>query len=239
MGIERHFWDNLEEVPSQTFRLISEEDMIVFYEHGFVDAKKVSLDQWQDILKNFPQHQGKYRLSETNLYQLSNYLYQGPIRRPFNPEKLKEGPRDPSWLDKLYVKVIRFETKLNESEWQDIVRNEIMMQYNYLGQFVLDTNSKNFINALIEKHISRLRRLELWVHVGPPDQETRQKSLLKAVPIKIEDSFESSSSESKKIKNIEKVFYSHAIKEKIDDNEALNFLDELESWGDDEESPFS
>ncbi|MCP5468817.1 MAG: hypothetical protein H7A32_06070 [Deltaproteobacteria bacterium] len=239
MGIERHFWDTLEVVESKSFRLISEENISILYEHGFVDSEKISLEQWKEILHNFPEDEGKYRLTENNLFQLSHYLYQGPIRKPFSPDNLKEGPRDPSWLEKLYLKVLQYETTLSYEEWQDIIRNEIMLRYTHLGDFVLDSNSKEYLKKLIDEKNSRLRRLELWVHEGPPDQEALRKSTFKAVPQKIEDRFETSSPNSKTIESIEKSFHSPIKKEKISDEEALNFLDEIETWGDDEESPFS
>lgn len=212
------------------------------YDHGFVDPRRLPKERWMDILKQLPQEEGHYALGKDHLEKIAQFLYAGPIKRPFDPQRLKDGLRPTQWVQDMYQKVLKFETDIKQAEWNLLVREEINLNFLEKGQYNFDQDFKDFLAILLEERASPLRKLEVWVFQGSPETSATlspvQPTPAAAKPAGIpaaKDRFETNPEALKKIRSIEKLYY-HAEKGSApNDKETLDFLNELEGLEDEGE----
>ena len=209
------------------------------YDHGFVDPRRLPKERWMDILKQLPEAEGRYAMGKGHLDKIAQFLYAGPIKRPFDPQRLKDGLRPTQWIQEMYQKVLKFETNIKQAEWNLLVREEINLNFMEKGQYNYDQDFKDFLSILLEERASPLRKLELWAFRGGTDVAPTApvQALPQAAPKAggkpaIQDRFDHQPEELKKIRSIEKLYY-HAEKGPApNDKETLDFLNELEDMGD-------
>lgn len=234
------FWENLPPIEGdEETRWVDKTLLEEFYEHGFVDRKRVPVHAWTKAFEKFPQEEDQIFLQRKDLTKISSLLYQGPIKKPFNPFRLKDGLRPITWLNEMYQKVLRFETILTLSQWNQVIQNDLKKSFFKEGQFVFDRYSKEFLQDLLEQKASPLRKLEIWIHQGPPKTRVPTEVPVKKAPqpIPTRDSFQKAPEEPKKMKAIEKLYYQEGREgPPVDDTETLNILDELEKLGGDDDS---
>jgi hypothetical protein len=240
LDIREIFWDSLTAGDSTDVRSVSEEQLKILHHHGLADVRRVPLQRWLAAFEHFPKNQDQYIINRDSAKSIESLLYKGPIKKPFDPESLKEGPRPAEWLNELYKKVLRFETVLQEQEWRNLVQNKIRQRYFQKDQFIISQESKEFLEAVIEHKSSALRRLELWVHEGPPSlvpAKKPEKNIQSSSKQVIRDSFEPKSKEIMAMKKIEKLYYvpTSSAPPPVNDEETLDILDELAEMPEEED----
>ena len=235
------FWDALDPGETEEDSWVSRERWELLYQHGIVDPKRIPLPKWMDILNGLNQEEGLHAFKRTDLPKVNRFLYQGAIKKPFDPYRLKDGLRPLKWVQEMYQKVLKFETLLKVGEWNNLIQQEVNPKFKVDDHYRSNKDFKDWVATLLQEKASPLRRLEVWVHEGSPLDElpgqtpTPKKAVTQ--PEKIEDRFVASPEEGKKIKSIEKVFYQGDKAPPVSDDEALDFLKELEAMEDDPDSP--
>lgn len=241
VDIKQVFWKALQPGPSADRAWTHPILWSDLYDHGFVDPRRLPKNRWMDILKQLPNEEGRFSLGRDHLEKLAQFLYSGPIKRPFDPQRLKDGLRPPPWIQEMYQKVLKFETTIKPAEWNQLVQGPINLTFMEKGQYRWDQDFKDFISDILWERASPLRKLELWVFEGAPEPSVTPASPAPAQAKKevkaqiIKDRFESTPEELQKIRSIEKLYY-HAEKGPApDDKETLEFLEELDELEDDGE----
>jgi hypothetical protein len=242
VDIKEVFWKALKpgETPSQAWTTAIHWGEL--YDHGFVDPRRLPKNRWMDILKQLPAEKGQYVLSPDHVGKIAQFLYAGPIKRPFDPQRLKEGVRPPQWIQEMYQKVLKFETDIKPAEWNQMVHALLNPTFMENGQYRFDQDLKDVLSEILMERASPLRKLELWVFEGAPEEVASAPAKTSAPPPTpsaaakpIKDRFESGPEEIKKIRSIEKLYY-HAEKSPAsNDRETLDFLNELDDLKDEGE----
>jgi len=236
------FWNNLYPIAGKDAKAVSRAMLEEFFEHGFVDRKKVSLNRWLTVFQAFPREEEFYQAQRSDLPKISPLLYHGPIKRPFDPFRLKDGKRPESWLNEMYQKVLRFETILTLREWSHLIENRLKKDFFEGKEFIFNVDSKKVIQALLDHKPSALRRLEIWFHEGPPEARdvpppSTEGSDASPSPQPISDHFEADPEDHRKIKAIEKLYDREGgPSTQPNDKEALSILEEIEKMDDGEDS---
>lgn len=234
------FWEALDPDSEEAISWVEPKRWEVLYDHGFVDAKRIPKARWIDLLKNIPKEEGRYRFDEAQIAKVAPFLYKGPIRKPFDPMRLKDGIRPESWLMEMYQKVLKFETTLKLADWSQIIEREIKPRFQVKDEFRFDKRFKEWLSQLLETQASPLRRLEKWVHEGtslPGEKKSEPEEKKTPSTAPVPDQFVGGAPQGRGIQKIEKPFYQDSAPKDISDQEVLSFLEELEDMEDDEENP--
>lgn len=245
MELLDYVWKKLTPEEEEGVRSASEALIADVYQQGFIDARRFSLSQWKGACQKFAKGKGLYRFQRADLDSLKNYFFQAQIKKPFDPRRLKDGPRPLAWTGELYQKVLRFETNLTLEAWKQIVNLQILPKFKKGEDLLYNAAFKALLEAVLEKHASPLRRLELWYHSqreaeaaaeAKPEGEAAPAPK-PAAPVVIRDAFVAKPDETLKRTAIDKLYFHHGETPKGDDRENLDFLDELAKLGDEEELP--
>lgn len=240
MDILEIFWENLDPASEEDSALLSESRLEEFYEQGLVDQKRCPKTRWQEIFTKFSRQENHFVIRREDLKKIRPFLYQGPIKRPFDPYRMADGLKPRSWLHEMYQKVLRFETALKIQEWNRLIETQMKERFFKGENFVLDQKSKDFIFDLLESKATPLRRLEVWVHQRKPKAKEspplkNKKQPPASFPIPEKDRFEREPPEIRKMKAIEKLYYhSESPARAASDKDTLNILDELAEMEEDE-----
>lgn len=237
------FWDALEPGETEDDSLFTEERWNLIYDHGLVDHRKTPKTRWDQFLKTFPAQEGTHYLKRTDLPKISPFLYHGPIKKPFDPERLKDGVRPRKWLQEMYQKVLKYETVLKVQEWNQILVKEVDSRFKSGDHYRFDRAFKDWVNKLLTEKASPLRKLEVWVYIACPLDEDSEAEIIpqpnEPTVAPIEDKFVGTPEKGKKIRSIEKVYFEESKPPPGDDQDALDFLKELEEMEDDPKTPIT
>lgn len=218
-------------------KIATEETVETLYRFGLADTRRVGLPQWKAAFARFPKDGEGFRVTSKDLNTLSPLFFKGNIKKPFDPKRLKDGPRPSTWLDEIYQKVLRFETKLSHEEWKKIVAQEINPRFVKGTQLSYTEELRAVLLSLLEQYASPLRRLELWVEEGRgPEAPSPIPIEKKSTPVVVHDAYQAKPIEIMKKNAIDKLYYHHEQQPKIPDDEVLDLLDELANLeGEDED----
>ncbi len=249
------FWKALAPA-SETTRWVHSQQWEIFYTHGFVDWAKAPIEKWRALLKNLPcVEEDWFLIEKKHLPLIAPFFVSGPIKRPFDPHRLKSENYPLTWYREMYQRVLKFETTLKLAQWEKIL-DELKKRFSKENSLPLSEEVKEYLQALLSAHPSPLRQLETWVHHGPPEIFSSlsshkvgpaqgypsDKSIDKStpLPVAVADRFESAPEIPQKMRAIEKIYYEESpatgFGSSVDDQEALDFLNELEQLGDPEDS---
>src|SRR5437868_12351944 len=114
-------WSLLPVGDSPDSRLLSDLLLLEIYSRGIIDSRKHPLERWQGLFKEMPRNEGGYLIKKDKWPRVTSFFFQGPIKKPFDPKKLKDGLRPLAWLNEVYQKVLRFETSLTLDDWKKII----------------------------------------------------------------------------------------------------------------------
>lgn len=234
-------WEQMTPTDDPKVRLASSDWIAEIHAVGAVDGKRVRLPQWQAAFASLPKdEEGRFQVGVGEWARIGKFLFAGNIKKPFEPPRLKDGARPTDWLSELFQKVLRFETTLSFDAWKKLVAEQIQPRFVKGDRVQLNPALKALLGAILEKHPSPLRKLELWYleksQAKAPAQadaaEQKPASLAKAISNK--DTFQSGGRENQ---SIDKLYYHHEQHPALDDKESLDFLDELASLeGEDKET---
>jgi len=216
--------------------LMPDELIFEIYQRGIIDSRRYRFDQWKAVFKDIPNKEEVYFVNKSHWPRLSSFFFQGPIKKPFDPKKLKDGPRPLSWLNEVYQKVLRFETSITFDNWRRIVSQHIQPRFVKNDQVFLRQEIRDLLAKILLDKASSLRKLELWYHGQGPSftVDEPKKEEKKFNPAPISDSFLSKPAEGTNKAAIDKLYYHHEQHPGMDDKESLDFLDELAKLGDEE-----
>lgn len=143
------------------------------YMTGFVDTKRYTEEEWIQAFQDSLQNDGTYLISKEKFIRLGKYKYTGPIRKPLDAMKIREGWYDSTqWHEFLVKSVIPSTTIPPETLVQ--IEKEMKKTGRYVnGRIQIDKSVKLNIKNLIENYPSPARRREVGV------EEAYQKLLEK------------------------------------------------------------
>ena len=234
MDLTEYIWRLLSPMENKTgVHGATEQLLEEIYERGFVDTRRVSKPQWKSAWKKFASGPSSYELQRKDFAGLNPFLYQGAIKRPFDPHRLKDGPRPLSWTSELFQKVLRFETDLTLSAWSRFVEAQILPRFKKADRLLYNAEFKKLLSGILAERASPLRRLELWYHFEREKESEAGKEPVSdstnktSTPVPIKDSFVAKPEEAMKRSAIDRLYYHHEQQPMIDDKESLDFLEEL------------
>lgn len=239
-----YFWQALGGAPkvASTGLVIEVKTWQALAQGGFL-AKQTSEAEWQQAWESLKVEATGRRLTAKDLDRFRPLLYQGPIKAPFQPQKLSPGPRPQAWLNGLYQKVLRFETTLIPIQWQELINTEILPNFSQGEDILVNEGLQQYLQGLLKDFPSLLRKLELWISAGAKPLKTLTgkaktkppKPQSPSPPQAPQDAFKKVSATEPHIKQVEKPYYQVENKPALGDQETLEFLDSLEDLESDEE----
>lgn len=128
---------------------------------GFVDAERVSLDGWKNIMNEFRQADGFYILSKPEFFSLDQYRYKGEIHVPFDAMVINEGRYTDDGLDDLVSASIAPSCGLPVEKIGEFFTQLKKDFRGPDGLIIIRKPAKERIKALLDAYPSPLRNLEL------------------------------------------------------------------------------
>jgi hypothetical protein len=231
MELIQIFWERLIHTSNSNERYAPLTYLEELYFHAIVDTKKWSLEQWKLYLQTLPQEEEKIFIHKNSLPEIKKFLIFGKLRRPFDPNKLKDGLRSVTWLDDLYKKVLLFETTRTQAHWKSIIEKEIIPVFSKGRKINVQKPFKDFLQQLLENYPSPRRKAELWFYLDP---ESASATVEAPAPT-ILDSYIDKPREFLEKKKIDKLYYHYEQQPQTDDQENLSFLEEMSKLEEEEE----
>ncbi len=154
-------------------------DIPYLYRNGFVDTTRFPYQQWKAAFDDCLQSDGTYLVSKNKFLSLRTFRYEGPVFKPFEAQKVREGEWTDEDLQKLFDRSIQpsstvthdiFWNSVKALKSQGFVQNEKL----FVNQAV-----KNQLNYLIERFPSPRRRLEKEVSRIRSDREQQIQTVNK------------------------------------------------------------
>ena len=133
------------------------------YLTGFVDEKLFTLEQWEGAFQDCKQPNNTYLISKDKFLSLGQYKYTGPVKKPLEPMKIREGWYDVDAWHEFCVKSIMPSTTLSI---EHLVQAEKLMKE--AGQIVnrrilIDKAAKLRMKKVLDDFPSPSRRRELSI----------------------------------------------------------------------------
>ncbi len=225
-------WNQMSVGEDPKTRCVSEGWIAEMYEVGVVDRKRFRITQWQAVFAKIPKGEKGYQVGIEDFKKLIPFFFPAKVKKPFETVRLKDGGRPVAWLTDLYQKVLRFETNLNLAAWNKLLQEQIKPRFTKGDKFLLNPAFRQWLEALLAKEASPLRKLELWYDEkskGGPAPPVPAEGQEKA-PTKWESgksTFDAKPSEGQKKAAIDQVFYHQEQHPTLDDKDSLDFLDQL------------
>ncbi|MBU0505698.1 hypothetical protein KJ708_06880 [bacterium] len=135
-------------------------DLKYLYEHGFVDSRRYTVDEWLHAFIPFKQADDTYLLTQKEFITLHVYRDFTPVIN-FDARALKDGPWSDKALQGLYEKYIVPVSNLKKTSFWTFV-NSLKESKNtdQNGQLLFNKHSKNSLNNLIAEYPSPRKKLE-------------------------------------------------------------------------------
>lgn len=131
------------------------------WDNGFVDTEKFNPEEWRQAFEAFKQKDGNYKISHDEFMTLDKYRYDGPIRIPFDPEKINEGKYTDEGFGQLVQSSIAPSCGLPPSELKQCI-DDLKQEFRQDDDLVLiKAAAKQKIKKLLDEFPSPLRRLEI------------------------------------------------------------------------------
>ncbi len=134
------------------------------YLSGFVDVENFTLDEWENAFQECKQPNGTYLISKEKFIKLGKYKYSGPVKKPLDAMKIREGWYKLTDWHEFCVNSILPSTTLISVD--DLIQIESNLKKNgkIVGNRILiDKSDKLRIKQLIDEHPSPIRRREISV----------------------------------------------------------------------------
>lgn len=134
------------------------------YLSGFVDVKQFSYEEWENAFQECKQPDGSYLISKDQFIILGKYKYSGPVKKPLDAMKIREGWYKLTDWHEFCANSILPSTSILKVE--DLVQMEKIGKENgkIIGNRILiDKSDKLRIKQLLDEYPSPIRRRELGV----------------------------------------------------------------------------
>ena len=148
-------------------------DLPYLYENGFVDTQKYTLDEWLIAIIAFKNDEtGTYQLNREQFLSLRVFRYDGQLRAPFEPMRIREGNWTEEELWKLFVLSIKPSSTLSDQQFAGMIESAKKKGLFVNGQFRVDRPFKVRLNQIVQENPSPLRKLELRVAERRREQDS-------------------------------------------------------------------
>lgn len=164
MAIFEDIWNKVSRDDGSGTRVIrypSRYDLLFLYASGFVDAEKVTFDQWKDSFKSSLQADGSYRITYEQWKEKEKFYYKGPIRVPFNPHLIPEREFTEAEIVDMFKKCVIPSSQTTVEKiplWIDSFKRRGLLQN---GRMQMTKEIKKEIGDFITYYPSPLRVLEV------------------------------------------------------------------------------
>jgi len=234
-------WKDMEACEDSDSRRATPAWIEAIYQVGAIDKKRFRLPQWQAAFQKMPRDETGYLVAPLEFNKLRIFFHQAKIKKPFSLARMKDGARPVTWLDDLYLKVLRFETTLGYEDWKQLAAKEIKPRFAKGEKLLLNAGFRQWLQALMDSHVSPLRVLELW-YQEKSEAALAPKPVAKSdepqkTPTKWENgksSFDAEPGVRQKSSAIQQLFYHAEQHPHMDDQESLDFLNQLAEMDGDE-----
>lgn len=154
-----------------------EQDLVFLYANGLVDADQYGLEEWVAAFADSRQKDGTYRLTHEQWMAKKKFRYNGPVHKPFDPQRLKDGEYTPEEFYGILKEELVPSTWLTEQSIPKVMKNYQAAGKFKDGKFVIDQALKDDFEKILRFYPSPLRILQIDVHGLPT-----QKKLVAGMP---------------------------------------------------------
>lgn len=155
-------WNQIQKTPDGKGVLLTDTDIEYLWHCGFIDTAQVPFSQWAAFFAPFAAAtKGTYILTRTNFKLIEDFRYKGPVREPFDYNKINEGFYTDQGLEELFELGVGPSVEASPEEIADFIAQ---YKTEFRGQDKLirmDKAGKAKIGNWMDAHPSPLRRLEL------------------------------------------------------------------------------
>ncbi|MFO1519243.1 MAG: hypothetical protein U1F57_06235 [bacterium] len=134
------------------------------YLTGFVDEKTYTEDDWEAAFQDCRQPDGSYLISKEKFLSLGKYKFSGPIKKPLDALRIREGWYDLYAWHEFCVKSIIPSTTLTVENLVQIEKFIKEKGHIVNGRIRIDKSAKLRIKQFLDNFPSISRRRELSVH---------------------------------------------------------------------------
>lgn len=134
------------------------------YLSGFVDVKNFSYEEWENAFQNCKQPNGSYLISKDQFIALGKYKYSGPVKKPLDAMKIREGWYKLTDWHEFCVNSILPSTSLLSIDNLILMEKMARDQGKIVGDRIfVDKSDKLRLKQLFDEHPSPVRRREIAV----------------------------------------------------------------------------
>jgi hypothetical protein len=148
-------------------------DIPYLYENGFVDTTRFEFEEWAAAFEDVRQPDGSYLVSHEKFISLRPFRYDGPVYKPFDPQKVREGEWKKEDLQKLYELSIQPSSSVPEEVFWNSVKALKAQGFCKDGNLVVNEHVKKQLKYLIERFPSPRRKLEIEVNRLREERDTQ------------------------------------------------------------------
>lgn len=154
-------------------------DIPYLYRNGFVDSARYTYQQWKSAFEDCIQDDGSYFVSKEKFMSLRPFRYVGPVYKPFDSQKVREGEWTDEELKKLYVLSIKPSSAIPENIFWNIIKDLKGRGLIKNGNLIVNKDVKIQLAYLIERFPSPRRRLEIEINRIREERENQLRGATK------------------------------------------------------------
>lgn len=174
-----YIWQKVPKTPEGFIHYLPG-DIPYLFENGFVDSTRFEFETWAQAFEDCRQPDGSYLVSHEKFISLRVFRYEGPVFKPFDPYRVREG----EWLDddlqKLYDLSIKPSSSIPEEVFWNSVKALKNQGFAKGGNLVVNDNVKKQLAYLIERFPSPRRKLEIEVNRLREERDTQMQTATEA-----------------------------------------------------------
>jgi hypothetical protein len=155
-------WSQINKTPDGKGIILTDVDVEYLWHCGFIDTRQVPFAQWASFFAPFlTEVKGVYVLNRANFKLIEDFRYKGPVREPFDFQKINEGFYTDQGLDELFELGVGPSAEAGKDEVSGFIaalKKEFRSKDNLIH---MNAACKKKIGVWMDAHPSPLRRLEL------------------------------------------------------------------------------
>lgn len=148
-------------------------DLPYLYQNGFVDTVQFTYDEWKAAFEDCKQSDDSYLVSYDKFMSLRRFRYTGPVYKPFDPHKVREGEWTDADLKKLFELSIKPSSTIPEEVYWNSVKALKSQGLIKNGNLLVNKAVKTQLAYLVERFPTPRRRLEKEVTRIREERETQ------------------------------------------------------------------
>lgn len=173
-----YIWERIPKTKEGLIHYL-EGDIPYLYQNGFVDTTAYSYQEWKEAFNDCLQSDGSYLVNRDKFMSLRRYRYEGPVWKPFDAQKVRDGEWSDADLQKLFEKSIQPSSGITEEIFWNSVKALKKQGMVNNGNLLVNPSVKKQLAYLIERFPSPRRKLETEVHRLREERETKYRQVAK------------------------------------------------------------